>query len=163
MEHADLTAPKPLSTVVAAIAVAVIISAGCMNTGGRPGSIISTGPDGLRTFGVFREVNGTVVLCPAFAAVNPVTGTLRGQAGGEPEPLWLEADDGRRLSVVWPGGFTLRFEPDAVLYNEHMIAVSRAGETVVLKQSPAEEHAGTFEDPHFASGLVFGGCYPLQP
>jgi len=28
--------------------------------------------------------------------------------------------------------------------------------------SRPEEHAGTFDDPYIASGLILGGCYPFQ-
>ncbi len=119
-----------------------------------PGGV-TTGPDGLRVFGW----HGPPVLCTAAAAVNPVTGMLRG-GQGEPEPVWLEDAAGRRLSVVWPAGFSVRFEPDAVLYDERGMAVVRDGGTVRLGQVNLETAAGTYEDPYIAKGLVFDGCYP---
>lgn len=74
-------------------------------------SVISTGPDGFRTFAVVRSnPDGSPVACAAFARTNPVAGILEVQAGAR-EPVWLRADDGRRLSVVWPAGFTVRFDP----------------------------------------------------
>jgi hypothetical protein len=91
---------------------------------------------------------------------NPLVGTLEGQAGAR-EPVWLRADDGRHLSVVWPADFTVRFEPNAVLRNEHGSVVAGAGERTRLDQVRPEEHAGTYDDPYIASGILLGGCYPF--
>jgi len=38
----------------------------------------------------------------------------------------------------------------------------RAGQRTELSQTRPEEHAGTFDDPYIASGLILGGCYPFQ-
>lgn len=70
------------------------------------------------------------------------------------------ATDGLRLSVVWPQGFSVRFEPDAVLSNEQGRVVAPAGERTELIQTRADEHAGTFDDPYIA-GLILGGCSPF--
>jgi hypothetical protein len=123
-------------------------------------SVISTGPDGFRMFAVVRNSDGSSVACAAFARTNPVTGVLEGQAGAR-EPVWLRADDGRHLSVVWPAGFTLGFAPDAAIYTDRGRLVGRAGDRIVLGQTGYGDAAGTFDDPYFASGLIFGGCYPV--
>jgi hypothetical protein len=122
--------------------------------------VISTGPDGLRTFAVVRNPDGSSVACAAFGLTNPVAGILEGQAGAR-EPVWLHAHDGRHLSVVWPAGFTVRFEPDAAIYTDRGTLVGRAGDRIVLGQTRPGDAAGTFDDPYFASGLVFGECYPV--
>jgi hypothetical protein len=116
----------------------------------------------LRTFTVIRESDGLPVVCPAFGLVSPVTGTFEGQAGAR-EPVWIRSEVGQPLSVVWPGGFTVRFEPAAVLYNEDGKPVARAGERTELSQVRRDEHAGTYEDPYVASGILFDGCYPFVP
>ena len=118
------------------------------------------GPDGLRTFTAIHNINGVVVACPAFAVTNPVRGRLEGDPDDDLEPIWLRAADGPRLSVVWPHGFRVRFEPDAVLYNDRGNAVARAGQMVELGQTAMDEHTGTFDDPYIASGGVLGGCHP---
>jgi hypothetical protein len=123
-------------------------------------SVISTGPDGFRTFAVVRNSDGSSAACAAFGLTNPVAGILEGQAGAR-EPVWLRADDGRHLSVVGPAGFTLRFEPDAAIYTDRSTLVGRAGDRIVLGQTRPEDAAGTFDDPYLASGLVFGDCYPV--
>jgi hypothetical protein len=133
-----------------AVWMVLVVAVGCGMIGGT-----STGPDGLRTFGW----GGPNFACPAAAAARPVVGTLRG-APGEREPVWLEAADGRRLSVVWPAGYSVRFEPAAALYDERGNQVARDGATVELGQINVETAAGTFDDPYYAKGLLFDGCYP---
>jgi hypothetical protein len=143
--------------VAAAILVVALLVAAC-----AAHSVISTGPGGFRTFAVVQgNPDGPSVACAAFARTNPVAGILEGQAGAR-EPVWLRADDGRHLSVVWPEGFTLRFAPDAAIYTDRGTLVGRAGDRIVLGQTGYGDAAGTFDDPYFASGLIFGGCYPVQ-
>jgi hypothetical protein len=123
-------------------------------------SVTSTGPDGFRTFAVVRNADGSSVACAAFGLTNPVAGILGGQAGAR-EPVWLRASDGRHVSVVWPAGFTVRFAPDAAIYTEKGRLVGRAGDRIVLGQTGYGDAAGTLDDPYFASGLIFGDCYPV--
>lgn len=106
-----------------------------------PRSVISTGAYGLRTFSVIRP-DGAPVACSAFGLVNPVIGTLEGNPSFSSETVWLQAPDGRRLSVVWPGGFSVRFEPSAAIYNEKGTVVARAGQRVALAQTRPETAAG---------------------
>jgi len=146
---------RGLGRWAAAIWVVALLVAAC-----AAHAVISTGPDGLRTFAVIRNPDGSSVPCAAFGLTNPVAGILQGQAGGR-EAAWLQAQDGRHLSVVWPAGFTVRFEPDAAIYTERGTLVGRAGDRIVLGQTRPGDAAGTFDDPYFASGLVFGDCYPV--
>ena len=108
----------------------------------------------MRTFRIDPTVG-----CPSFRMLPSVEGTLRGD-GFAQEPVWLEATDGRHLSVVWPQGFTVQFEPGAVLYNEKHEPFASAGEHVAFTQVAWDSAAGTFEDPYYAAGLLVGGCYP---
>ncbi len=87
-------------------------------------SVIGCAENGLRTFNVIQIQAGVPVACEAFGLVDPVRGTLRGDAGGS-EPIWLESADGRRLSIVWPKGFAVRFEPTSR-------AVQREGGTACI-------------------------------
>jgi hypothetical protein len=145
--------------LVAGAFAAVLVAAGC-GTPQQPQSEIQTGPDGLRTFTWTRETGDVPILCNASAAVDPVTGVLRGDPSASAQPVWLETGSGRRLSVIWPAGFSVRFEPLAELRNESGDAVARDGDRVRLSQVGAHDNAGTFEDPYIASGDVFGRCYP---
>jgi hypothetical protein len=157
VRRADPIAPVALLVVAAFWLVALLVVA-CTARAAHP--VISTGPDGFRTFAVVRNSDGSSVACAAFARTNPVSGILEGQAGAR-EPVWLRADDGRHLSVVWPEGFTLRFAPDAAIYTDRGTLVGRAGDRIVLGQTGLGDAAGTYDDPYFASGLIFGGCYPV--
>ncbi|MEO8468528.1 MAG: hypothetical protein ABI573_02545 [Chloroflexota bacterium] len=102
------------------------------------------------------------MLCNLAAALPPVTGALEG-APADPELVWLRSATGQRLSIAWPAGFVVQFEPEAVLYDEHGVVVARAGDLVKLTQVFDGAHAGTPEDPYLASGLLFAGCYPRSP
>jgi hypothetical protein len=109
----------------------------------------------LRTFLVAEGQTA----CPQFILANAVRGVLEGSPSDPREPIWLRSSTGARISVIWPAGFSVRFDPDAVLYNEHSRPVAKAGSTVVLPQVASGSRAGTFEDPYVASGLLFGSCY----
>jgi hypothetical protein len=138
---------------VLGLTVLLAISAtGCQ----QPGAI-ATGPDGLRTFGK-SDPN---VNCTLVSLVTPFSGVLAGDPN-DPERVWLVrvAPLKPRVSVVWPQGFRVRFEPDAVLYNEKDDAVAHHGETVTFPQVKISEHAGTYDDPYRAHGTIFNGCYP---
>jgi hypothetical protein len=125
-------------------------------------STITTGPDGLRTFTSQTEVNGQRILCNASAAIEPVVGTLRGRVGAQ-EPVWLVTADDETLSVVWPAGFLVKFEPAAALYNDRGERISVDGDEVALRQVSRTSHAGSYADPFIASGIIYNGCYHFVP
>jgi hypothetical protein len=83
---------RGLGRWAAAVWLVALLVAACTAHG-----VINTSSDGLRTFAVIRNPDGSSVPCPAFGLTNPVTGILEGQAGAR-EPVWLRADDGRHLS-----------------------------------------------------------------
>ena len=137
-----------------ALLLTVLLVAGC-----SPHSEIRTGSDGLRTFTVIREINGTKILCTLFGiAPHGVEGTLEGQAGAH-EPIWLQDPNGTHLSVVWPEGFTVRFAPGAELFSDKGYAVAYAGDLVELPQVSYGQATGTYDDPYIAAGIFFGDCY----
>jgi hypothetical protein len=121
-------------------------------------SVLACSPTSLRTFDVLEGVGGQPVACEAWGLVDPVRGTLHGEAGAR-ESVWLAAADGRRLSIVWPEGFTVRFEPTTTLYNEHGLRLASEGADIELGQVRWDSAAGTYEDPYYATGILFGGCY----
>jgi hypothetical protein len=135
-----------------------VLVAGCAS--GIAHSEIHTGPDGLRTFTVIRAVDGNPVVCTAPLYSNPVHGRLEGEVGAR-DAVWLRAADGRHLSVVWPEGFSLVFDPDAALFTDKGVILARAGDNVALSMTLPDSAAGTYDDPYIASGLVFGDCYPF--
>lgn len=137
----------PFRAFLILLCLAVVV-ASCADPAPSP-----SGPH-LRTFAWSDQV-----LCNAAAAVSPVTGALEGDPA-DPELVWLRSDTGQRLSIAWPAGFVVQFNPEAALHDDHGVVVARAGTTVNLTQVFLGAHAGTLEDPYFASGLLFVGCYP---
>lgn len=98
--------------------------------------------------------------------LNAVEPHVNGVLDGDPtdgERLWLTTEAGRRVSVVWPGGFTVTFEPNAVLHDETGRTVARAGDWVELSQVATASAAGTPDDPYIASCSVLGGSYVYLP
>jgi hypothetical protein len=146
------------STVFAVLIGALLLVLGCTHAPAR--SVIQLQADGLRTFTVVREIDGAQIVCPAFGLTEPLSGVLRGDPSATQEKLILDVK-GRRVSVVWPAGFSLRFVPQAVLFDDHGSEVGHEGGVVTLDQVAAADHAGSFEDPYIAQGSVFGGCYPF--
>lgn len=126
-----LTCYLPRAAVLLLLALVLV---GCAGTGTR----ITRGPDGLLTW------TSDAAECQA-AISGPPIGTFQG-AANDAERVWVMAPDGRRLSLVWPGGFTVRFEPDAVLYGPSGVAVARAGDPIDINQA-APEQGATPDDP----------------
>jgi hypothetical protein len=124
-------------------------------------SVITTGPDGLRTFTIGRASDGGEILCNTGKPIPPLTGTPDGQAGA-PDPVWLLAADGRRLVVVWPAGFSVRFDPAARLFNDLGESVAREGDNLELGVRTTDA-TGTHGDPYIAGGIEFGRCYSYVP
>lgn len=111
---------------------------------------------------MIRESRGAPVLCSSAVAAEPLEGVLRGSAEVD-DPVWLQLADGKRASIVWPSGFTIRFDPDLILSNELGSEVAREGETVTLTQVNQDPQTGTPTNPYIASGSLFGNCYPFVP
>lgn len=143
--------PEPSHARCIGLATVALISAtltGCY--GG-----IRTDANGLRTFS-----SPSNVMCTADRPIAVVQGVLRTDPA-QSDPVWLVDTNGKRLSVVWPAGFTIRFDPPpAVLLNERGEVVAADGAWVTLGHTRPSDAAGTFDDPYFASGLTLGGCYP---
>ncbi len=125
----------------------------------------SVAPVAIRTFPVQREENGVPIACDSIGVENGVAGALTGDPADK-EGVWLTALDGTRLSIVWPEGFTARFEPDVILLDEHFIdepgtdervaVVAHEGDMVLLQVERAAA-TGSFEDPYYASGIMLAG------
>lgn len=143
------------------VGILVVAIAGCAAAPRQtppPGVII---PGTILTFRTARPIDGAPVVCPAFAAANPVVGVFEGDQTRSSQVAWLRGPDGREITVAWPDEFSIGFEPDAVLYNERAQAVARHGQPVELSQVGVGEHAGTLTDPYLAVGIVFDGCYQV--
>jgi hypothetical protein len=130
---------------------------------------------GLRTFPWNRDPEAG---CDTIGVDDPVYGHLDGsmQANG-PDPLWLAAPDGKRLSIVWPEGFEAYFDPKPTVYDQTGAVFARTGDAVMLQVSRSAARgthadpyvaagiliAGTFTRDDLSSGITAQGCYPRLP
>jgi hypothetical protein len=114
---------------------------------------VSAGPVTIRTFPV-----GPGSACDAIGVDEPVYGHLEGSANEPDDPVWLVAPDGTRMSIVWPSGFEAAFNPDVELSVAGGL-VARKGDAIMFQVS-RNDAAGTFADPHYASGSFFAGAFP---
>lgn len=112
-----------------------------------------TSQTGLRTSSMTR-----VEMCDVNLVVDRVIGWLRVQPADR-EQVWLEARDGRRISVVWPAGFRAHFGYPSQLINERGQIVAAEGQKVTLEQTRLSEATGTYDNPYVAHGGLFGACY----
>lgn len=100
---------------------------------------------------------GLAGLCPASRAGDPVVGTLDGDRAASPFSTWLVAAGGRSVFVVWPRGFSARFEPALELIDSKNEVVARRGDLIDLSMN-WNEGAGTAMSP-YRPIWVNGGCY----
>jgi hypothetical protein len=139
-----------------AVLVVAFLLAGCAGPAAvpTPSPTLPPGwsPEPLRTFPLGSPGSPSGQICPAYAVVDPVAGTLAGSRS-DPERVWLIGPSGR-ISVIWPAGFTLVFAPEATLYDERGGLFAHAGDTISLGQVHIGSHAGTPADPYLVAGLI---------
>ena len=97
------------------------------------------------------------ILCNLAAVIPPVVGVLEGDPSDSAWPVWLQAADGHRMYVLWPRGFSVRFDPTPTLLDEHGATFLSAGSPVTLGQVAADSALGTKDRPYVAGGLVETG------
>ena len=110
-------------------------------------STVSDDGSGFRTYTVVSEVDGVPVSCGAYLASPPrLLGTLHGDPTNHSEPVWLTGDGGSHLSMIFPAGFSIEFDPSLVLRDSQGHVKAREGDHLEFNQS-LKDHQGTFEDP----------------
>jgi hypothetical protein len=97
------------------------------------------------------------ILCDLAAVIPPVVGVLEGDHSDQAWPVWLQAPDGRRMYVLWPRGFSVRFDPTPTLLDENGSIFLSAGSPVTLGQVGADPAYGTKDRPYVAGGLIETG------
>jgi hypothetical protein len=93
--------------------------------------------------------------CDSVGVADPVVGRVAGSAA-DPSDVWLVTQGDRRVEVVWPAGFTARFDERVELIDDQGSHVAFAGD-VFYMQVPSSSAAGTADDPYFATGLLAAG------
>jgi hypothetical protein len=56
---------------------------------------------------------------------------LRGDRAADP-PVWVEDAQGKKMSVLWPNGFSARFDPDLSLIGADGRVIARSGDLLDL-------------------------------
>lgn len=145
--------------------ITFVMLAGC----GAPRASLPPGAIAVPTDENLMSSEGTGVLCTLSATIPPVVGVLVGDASDTAWPVWLQAEDGRRMYIRWPRGFSVRFDPDATLLDETGAVFLFAGSPLILGQVGADPAKGTKDRPYVAAGIVETGlarkehCYIDRP
>jgi hypothetical protein len=145
-------------------AAVLIVVAGCGSP--LPPVVIPAGalavPTNENLVRSYTDAAGLDHLCTLEAAINPVSGALEGDQSDATWPVWLRAVDGSRLYVLWPRGFSVRFDPNPTLLDETGVPFASVS-GVMLAQVPRVPTMGTKDRPYTAGGLIHGnlggGCY----
>ena len=95
-------------------------------------------------------------LCGGGKFVPSLVGRLHGDSQ-DPQLVWLVADSGTRIDILWPPGFSVRFEPRLELLDDAGQLVGISGQEIDINTNPSS-HAGTAEDP-FPANHFDGRCY----
>ena len=111
-------------------------------------------------------VNATAsgILCVG-STVPPFVGILEGDPSDLAWPVRLRAEDGRRMYITWPKGFSVRFDPHATLLDETGAPVLYAGSPFTFEGVAHDPSKGTRDEPYLAAGAWetglarVGHCY----
>jgi hypothetical protein len=101
-------------------------------------------------------------MCTASATIPAVVGVLEGDPSVVAWPVWLRAQDGRRMYILWPRGFSVRFDPAATLLDETGTTFLLAGSPMTLAQVGPDPARGTMDRPYVAGGLVETGLGGME-
>jgi hypothetical protein len=134
-------------TLASTVAFLVMV-AGCASRGPLPSGAVAVPTDDALVSSAQSNI-----LCTASAAIPPVVGILAGDASESAWPVWLRAEDGQRMYVVWPKGFSARFDPGVTLLDETGAPVLDEGSPITLVQVARDPSRGTRERPYVAEGL----------
>lgn len=140
-----------------AIAITAVLIAACAARVALPSGAIAVPTDE----NLLSSVQSGIV-CDASATIPPVVGVLEGDPFDAAWPIWLRADDGRRMYILWPRGFSVRFDPGATLLDETGATFLLAGSPMSLDQVAMDPANGTKDRPYVAEGLIGTGLGHAQ-
>ena len=144
-----MTAFRP----VVAIVIAAFTLAGC-STAAAP---LPSGAVAVPTDANLLSSAQAGILCNVAAAIPPVTGVLEADRSDAAWPVWLQAADGHSMYVLWPRGFSVRFDPTATLLDENGSNFLTEGSPITLGQVAADPAGGRKDRPYVAGGLLETG------
>jgi hypothetical protein len=126
---------------------ASVLLAGC----GAPRASLPPGAMAVRTDDSLVSAARSGGLCTG-TSVPPFVVVLEGDPSDRAWPVWLRAEDGRRIYIVWPAGFSVRFDPDAILLDETGAPILHAGSPLRFEQGAPGPSDGTGDRPYVAAG-----------
>ena len=100
--------------------------------------------------------------CDSIGIAHPVGGRLDGSIEDSTDPVWIVAEEGARLSILWPAGFTAQFGAELTLYSETGAVVARSGDLLTFSVE-RDTASGTYADPYYAAGAIFLGDFAKEP
>lgn len=90
--------------------------------------------------------------------------TLRGDPAGLSRPVWVQRiDGGQQLDIVWPYGFTARFNPDLELLNAEGEVVAREGDVLDLGGGVVSSLDPAYDFYACHVSLAWGPLAVIQP
>jgi hypothetical protein len=126
---------------VAAIAVTLLLLAGCGSAGGDPAATEPPSPTPRES--------------PTGQVSGSVTGTLGGDAGLEGGCAWLDTPQGR-IQVIYPDGYDVAFDPLRLSGPDGVVA--EEGDTVTVRGELGEGLVSTCQvGPMFTATEVVDG------
>lgn len=126
----------------------LVMFVGCSGRGPLPSGAVAVPTDDALVASTQSNI-----LCTASAAIPPVVGVLEGDRSDSAWPVWLQAEDGQRIYVEWPRGFSARFGPLVTLLDETGAPVLDEGSPITLRQVGLDPSRGTRQRPYVAEGL----------
>lgn len=144
---------------LAMLAVAVSVFGSCTSQAPLPPGAIRIPTDQTLTNAATSRTLCIGSTVPAFV------GILEGDPSDPAWPVWLRAEDGHRMYMTWPKGFSVRFDPDATLLDENGSPVLHAGSPFTFQGVAHDPSEGTRDRPYLAAGAWetgmarVGHCY----
>lgn len=138
---------------IASLLVLAVSAAGCS------GIVL---PIEVRTSNEIRRA-GPDEDCAAWATGEPVEGRLEFVLQGGRADTVVITDDGARLHIVWPTGFSGTTSDGGTIIDDLGAPVFKHGEDVRLGQVDQRLNDGSAADPFVAAGIVAGSCFVPPP
>ena len=150
LERALIARPRVRALAMLA---AIVLVVGCTSRAPLPSGAIAVRTDD----GLMNASSQTPrILCSGGATVPPPpVGILAGDASDVAWPVWVLAADGRRTYVIWPRGFSVRFDPRATLLDETGNPILYEGNPISMGAF-ADTSLGTRELPYTAGYFETG-------
>ena len=142
-----------MARALAILAVTLGLFTGCTAHAALPsGAIRMPTDDSLVSF----ESLGILCMGSSTVPRPPPVGVLDGDPSDVAWPTWLRAEDGSRRYLVWPRGFSVRFDPSATLLDETGTPILDAGSPLRFESATSDPSTWTRDRPYVAEAFETG-------